>query len=77
MDNKTPEEQQKEMDVRVANFDKEFRALQEKYKLRVIAQILFPSGGGRPAILDVPIQVAPIMPLNPPAVPKAEVVKPE
>lgn len=48
---------------RVQLFDKEFTALQHKYQLRAVAQVIFPGG----AVLNVPIQVAPIAPMPVPA----------
>lgn len=55
----TPE--QKDLQMRVQLFDKEFQALQNKYRLRAVAQLHIPGPGGVPtgAILTVPIQVYP------------------
>jgi hypothetical protein len=53
----TPE--QKDLQMRVQLFDKEFQAIQNKYCLRAVAQTLFPGG----AVLTIPIQV---YPFNPP-----------
>lgn len=51
--------EQKDFQLRVQLFDKEFRAIQDKYKLRVVSQVMFPGG----AVLSVPIQVSPFNPV--------------
>lgn len=50
----TPE--QKDLEMRVKLFDKEFQEIQRKYLLKVVAQVIFPGG----AVLSVPIQVFPV-----------------
>jgi len=49
-------QEEKDMEQRIQLFDQEFQAIQRKYSLRAIAQLVFPGG----AVLSVPIQVAPI-----------------
>jgi hypothetical protein len=56
-----PTKEQEEIETRARLFDKEFQELQHKYKLRAVAQVVFPTGQGTPpAIMNVPILLMPI-----------------
>ena len=60
--------EQKELQTRVQLFDKEFQTIQNKYRLRAVAQVVLPGG----AVLTVPIQVFPFGPAQPQAEAEAE-----
>lgn len=52
--------EQEEIETRARLFDKEFQDLQNKYKMKAIAQIVFPTGEGTPpAVMNVPIILIP------------------
>lgn len=57
-----------ELETRVRLFDKEFQAIQNKYRLRLIAQVVFPAPAGQPsAVLSVPLIVVPFQEIGPEA----------
>lgn len=52
--------EQAELNTRARLFDKEFQELQQKYRMKAVAQIVFPTGQGTPpAFLNVPIILIP------------------
>lgn len=65
----------REMEARITLFDKDFQAIQKKYMLRVIAQVILPGG----AVLSVPIQVQSIgeFPTTTPEEQKGDITNPE
>lgn len=63
----------KDLQNRVNLFDRELTALQQKYNLRIIAQVAYPDG----AVLSVPIRLVPTAPIAPAIAPADEASKPE
>ena len=58
MANKPSAEEQKEVQTRILNFDRELQEIQKKYQLKLIAQVLLPVDQRNPlgpvAVLSVP-----------------------